>query len=278
MQQEIGRFHTFTVLEIGVHSAILDAGRWGRLPLERSQCPANLEAGDELQVFVYLEAEGRPALTTSQPAAQVGEVAWLEVVEINNLGAFVDWGLPKDLFIPFAEQQHPLKKGGHTLVKVYVDNQGRLAGSTRIDHWINDSSQSFRQGQRVSLRVAERTELGYKAIINHECWGLLYSNELYRRVKKGQVLEGFIQRIRDDGKIDLSVNQPGFSKDKMDDISSRVLARLEENDGFLALTDKSPPPEIYAVFGVSKKVFKQAIGALYKQRVITLEKDGIRLV
>ncbi|WOJ94840.1 S1-like domain-containing RNA-binding protein [Congregibacter variabilis] len=278
MQQEIGRFHTFKVLEIGAHSAILDAQAWGRLPLERKQCPESLAVGDQLQVFAYLEAEGRPALTTLQPAAQLGEVAWLEVVEINSLGAFVDWGLPKDLFIPFAEQQHPLKKGGHTLVKVYVDNQGRLAGSTRIDHWISDSAQGFKQGQRVSLMVAERTELGYKAIINHECWGLLYSNELYRRVKKGQVMEGFIQRIRDDGKIDLSVNQPGFSKAKMDDISTRILDRLRVNDGFLALTDKSPPQEIYAVFGVSKKVFKQAIGALYKQRVISLEQDGIRML
>ncbi|WP_414981646.1 S1 RNA-binding domain-containing protein [Congregibacter sp.] len=278
MQQEIGRFHTLEVLEIGAHSAILDGGQWGRLPLERRQCPEVLEVGDQLEVFAYLEAEGRPAITTLKPAAQVGEVAWLEVVEINNLGAFVDWGLPKDLFVPFGEQQHPLKKGGHTLVKVYVDNQGRLAGSTRIDHWINDSSNNFKQGQRVSLMVAERTELGFKAIINHECWGLLYSNELYRRVKKGQVMEGFILRIRDDGKIDLSVNQPGYSKAKLDDISTKILARLEENDGFLALTDKSPPREIYAVFGVSKKVFKQAIGALYKQRIIALESDGIRIV
>ena len=209
---------------------------------------------------------------------EIGQVAWLKVVEVNNLGAFVDWGLPKDLFIPFAEQQHPLTKGGHTLVRVYLDNQGRLAGSTRIDHWINETSHDLKQGQKVSLIIADRTELGFKAVINHECWGLLYSDDLYQRIRKGQVMDGYIQRIRDDGKIDLTLHQPGFSKGKMDDVSSKILAALQANDGFLALTDKSPPPEIYAALGVSKKVFKQAIGALYKQRVITLESSGIRLL
>ncbi|MDP5054183.1 MAG: S1-like domain-containing RNA-binding protein [Congregibacter sp.] len=278
MQRDIGRFHTFHVLDVGAHSAMLDAGHWGRLPLDLSQCPGGLAVGDTLEVFVYLDAQGAAAVTTTRPAAQLGEVAWLEVVETNNLGAFLDWGLPKDLFVPFAEQQFALKQGAHTLVKIYVDNQGRLTGSTRIDHWIQDTSPNFKRGQQVSLMVAERTELGYKAIINHQCWGLLYSNELYRRVRKGQVLEGFVQRIREDGRIDLSLNQPGFSAAKMDDVSTKILERLQANKGFLALTDKSPPREIYAVFGVSKKVFKQAIGALYKQRVISIDSDGIRIV
>lgn len=278
MGREIGRFHTLEILEIGRHSAILDGGDWGRLSMDLRLCPDTAEPGDGLEVFVFLDAGGQPAVTTEKPAAQLGEVAWVEVVEVNDLGAFVDWGLPRDLFVPFAEQQHSLKKGSHTLVRVYLDNQGRLAGSTRVDHWIDDSSSALQQGQKVSLMIAERTELGYKAIINHQCWGLLYSNELYQRVRKGQVLTGFVQRIRNDGRIDLSLNQPGFSKTKMDEVSAKILARMEENDGFLSLTDKSPPREIYAVFGVSKKVFKQAIGALYKQRIITLETDGIRFL
>lgn len=278
MQREIGRFHKLNVLEVGTHSAVLDGEHWGRLLLEREQYPTVLAPGDQLEVFVYLGAQGSPTPTTLRPAAELGQVAWLRVVDVNSLGAFVDWGLPKDLFIPFAEQQHALTKGGHTLVKVYVDNQGRLAGSTRIDHWIEDVSQGLEQGQKVSLTIADRTELGCKAIINHEYWGLLYSNELTRDIRTGQVMDGYIQRIRDDGKIDLSVNQPGFSKGKMDDISTKILAALSENDGFLALTDKTPPPEIYAAFAVSKKVFKQAIGALYKQRVIALESGGIRLL
>jgi predicted RNA-binding protein (virulence factor B family) len=275
---DIGRFNELKVLEVGHYGVILDGGKTGRLTLSLKQCPASPTPGDIINAFIYLDTQGDPVPTTLRPAAELGQVAWLEVVEVNNLGAFADWGLTKDLFIPFAEQQYPLKKGGHTLVRVYLDNQGRLAGSTRIDHWIDDSSTSLKQGERVSLIIADKTELGFKAVINHECWGLLYGNELYRRIRKGQVMDGYIKQIREDGRIDLSVTQPGFSKEKMDGISTVILAALEENDGFLALTDKSPPPEIYAAFGVSKKVFKQAIGALYKQRRISLEDTGIRLL
>ena len=170
-----------------------------------------------------------------------------------------------------------MKPGNFTIVKVYLDNQGRPAGSTRIDHWIEDTATGLKVGEKVSLLIAEQTELGFKAIINHQFWGLLYSNELYRRIRRGQVLDGYIQRIRDDGKIDLSLNQPGFNNSKIDDVAQKIVSQLNENSGFLALTDKSPPPAIYAAFGVSKKVFKQAIGALYKARKITIEAEGIRL-
>lgn len=275
---DIGQYNQLTVLEIGVHGVILDGGNQRRLLLPQVQCPKTLAAGDNLEVFIYLDALGDPVPTTCRPAAEVGQVAWLEVVEANDLGAFVDWGLPKDLFIPFAEQQHTLSKGGYTLVKVYRDNQGRMAGSTRIDHWIKDNAQGLKQGEKVSLVIADKTELGYKAVINHEYWGLLYANELYRRIRKGLVIDGYVNRIREDGKIDLTLNVPGFSKDKMESVSNAILAALIENEGFLALTDKSPPPEIYAAFKVSKKVFKQAIGGLYKQRRIALESTGIRLI
>ena len=170
-----------------------------------------------------------------------------------------------------------MKPGNFTIVKVYLDNQGRPAGSTRIDHWIEDTATGLKVGEKVSLLVAEQTELGFKAIINHQFWGLLYSNELYRRIRRGQALDGYIQRIRDDGKIDLSLNQPGFNDSKIDGVAQKIVSQLNENSGFLGLTDKSPPPAIYAAFGVSKKVFKQAIGSLYKARKITIEAEGIRL-
>jgi hypothetical protein len=275
---DLGRFNQLKVLEIGTYGAILDGGDSGHLLLTLQQCPETLAPGDDLEVFIYLDAEGDPVPTTYRPAALLGQVAWLEVVDVNSLGAFVDWGLPKDLFIPFAEQQHTLGKGSHTLVWVYQDNQGRPAGSTRIDHWIKDESRGLKEGEKVSLVIADKTDLGFKAVINHTCWGLLYGNELYRTIRKGLVVDGYIKRIREDGKIDLSLNQPGFSKDKMEIVTHAILASLRENDGFLAFTDKSPPPEIYAAFGVSKKVFKQAIGALYKQRRIALESTGIRLI
>jgi predicted RNA-binding protein (virulence factor B family) len=275
---QIGHFNQLKVLEIGTHGAILDGGHCGRLLLTLLQCPEALAASDDLEVFIYLNAEGDPVPTTHPPAVELGQVAWLKVIDANNLGAFVDWGLPKDLFIPFAEQQHPLSRGSHTLVRVYQDNQGRLAGSTRIDHWIKDDSQGLKQGEKVSLVIADKTELGFKAVINHKCWGLLYENELFRRIRKGQVVDGYIKRIREDGKVDLSLDQPGFSRDRMDIVSNAILASLQENAGFLALTDKSPPAEIHAAFGVSKKVFKQALGALYKQHRIALESTGIRLI
>jgi predicted RNA-binding protein (virulence factor B family) len=275
---EIGRFNELKILEVGIYGVILDGGHWGRLTMPLQQCPKPPTPGDNIEVFIYLDAEGDPVPTTLRPSAELGQVAWLKVVDVTSVGAFVDWGLTKDLFIPFAEQQHPLTKGDHALIRVYLDNQGRLAGSSRIDHWIKDDSMSLKHGEKVSLVIADKTELGFKAVINHECWGLLYGNELYRRIRKGQVMDGYIKQIRKDGKIDLSLNQPGFSEGKMDSIAKAILAALEESGGFLALTDKSPPPEIYAAFGVSKKVFKQAIGALYKQRRISLEDTGIRLL
>ncbi len=274
----IGQFNQLKVLEVGTYGAILEGGHSGRLLLTLLECPAALAPGDDLEVFIYLDAQGDPVPTTRRPAAELGQVAWLEVVDVNSLGAFVDWGLPKDLFIPFGEQQYTLSKGDHALVRVYQDNQGRLAGSTRIDHWIKDDPRGLKQGEKVSLVIADKTELGFKAIINHACWGLLYENELYRRIRKGQVVDGYIKQVREDGKIDLSLDQPGFSKDKIEIVTNAILAALQENDSFLALTDKSPPPEIYAAFGVSKSVFKQAIGALYKQRRIVLESTGIRLI
>jgi predicted RNA-binding protein (virulence factor B family) len=208
----------------------------------------------------------------------LGQVAWLEVVAVNQLGAFAAWGQPKDLFIPFAEQQHTLRKGQHVLVRVYQDNQNRFAGSTRIDHWIKDDASGLSVGEQVSLVIADRTELGLKAIINHRCWGLLYGNELFRTLRKGQVTEGYIKLIRPDNKIDLALDKPGFSKNRIDSLGQQIISQLQASGGQLALTDKSPPETIYATFGVSKRVFKQALGALYKQRLISLDSTGISLV
>jgi len=215
---------------------------------------------------------------SQQPLAQPGQVAWMEIVTVNQLGAFAAWGLPKDLFIPFAEQQHALRKGQHALVRVYQDNQNRFAGSTRIDHWIKDDASGLSAGEQVSLVIADRTELGFKAIINHHCWGLLHGNELFRTLSTGQVTEGYIKQIRPDNKIDLILDKPGFSKSRIDSLGQRIISQLQASGGHLALTDKSPPEEIYATFGVSKNVFKQAIGALYKQRLISLESTGISLI
>jgi predicted RNA-binding protein (virulence factor B family) len=231
-----------------------------------------------IQMIDTGHSKGEPAATTRQPLAQLGRVAWLEIVEVNELGAFADWGLPKDLFIPFAEQQHALRKGQYSLVKIYLDKLDRVAGSTRIDHWIKDDATGFEVGQEVALIIAEQTELGFKAVINDRSWGLLYGNELFRNLSQGQLVTGYIKHIRADGKIDLALEKPGFSKGRLDNLAEQIIERIQASQGLLPLTDKSPPEAIYATFGVSKKVFKQALGALYKQRRITLHAEGIKLV
>jgi predicted RNA-binding protein (virulence factor B family) len=271
----IGQFNSLAVIDTRANGVVLDGGQSRQVFMPTT---LTYQPGDQVEVFIYLDSEGNLAATTEKPLAEMGAVALLEVVDVNQTGAFVDWGLPKDLFIPFAEQQHALRKGQRTLVKVYLDNQNRIAGSTRIDHWINDDASDFTVGEQVSLVIADRTEMGFKAVVNYRCWGLLYSNELFQTIRKGQVIDGYIKQIRPDNKIDLTLNKPGFSKGKIDAVTEHILRELQAQNGRLPLTDKSPPKDIYATFGVSKKVFKQAIGALYKQRRIRLDGDYISLI
>ncbi|MEE4144580.1 MAG: S1-like domain-containing RNA-binding protein [Halieaceae bacterium] len=275
---QIGRVNQLRIIETRANGLMLDAGQPQPLFLPVEEIDRDYQCGESLEVFVYLDADGHPVATTAHALAQLGQVAWLEIVEVNQLGAFADWGLPKDLFIPFAEQHQPLRKGQHSLVKIYRDKLGRLAGSTRIDHWVKDDASGLQEGDEVLLMIAERTELGWKAVINHCSWGLLYGNELFRDLRKGQQITGYIKRIRADDKIDLTLEKPGFSKNRLDTVAQQIVHRLLAGGGQLPLTDKSPPEEIYATFGVSKKVFKQALGALYKQRRITLHDDGIKLL
>jgi len=274
---ETGRFNQLEIAEITDVGLFLVAGEGRTLFLPIEQVDRTYRPGDTLAVFVFVDADGNPVATTRRPVAELGQVAWLEIVEVNDLGAFANWGLPKDLFIPFAEQQHKLRKGQHALVKIYTDKQGRIAGSTRVDHWVKDDASGLGVGDQVSLLIADETELGVKAIINHRSWGLLYRNELFRQLRKGQQVTGYIKQVRPDDKIDLSLEKPGFSKGRLDTLGERIIEQLEAGGGQLALTDKSPPDAIYATFGVSKKVFKQALGALYKQRRITLHEQYIKL-
>jgi predicted RNA-binding protein (virulence factor B family) len=232
--------------------------------------------GDTLDVFVYVDSEGHLAATTQKPLAQADEVAWLKVASINYIGAFLDWGLPKNLLVPFSEQHHEMEVGKSYLVKLFLDDKGRMAATTKLDEWLEEESVDFKPGQKVSLIIADKTDLGYKAVVNNSHWGLLYKNEVFQPLRKGQKLEGYIKQIREDKKIDLMLHEPGYGK--VEPLTDKILTRLKQNDGYLTLSDKSPPEAIYAAFGVSKKVFKQAIGALYKKQLIRIETNGIRLV
>ena len=272
----IGKINKLNIVKKQGADVYLDSGASGKVLLADKKLSATCQVGDTLEVFVYVDSEGHLAATTKIPLAQVDEIAWLKVVSLNYVGAFLDWGLPKDLLVPFSEQHHEMEVGKSYLVKVFLDDKNRIAATTKIDRFISDESVEFEDGQKVSLIIAEKTELGFKAIVNNTHWGLLYQNELFQPLRKGQKLDGYIKKIRDDQKIDLSLHHPGYGK--VVSLTDNILIKLKENDGVLMLSDKSPPEAIYAAFGVSKKVFKQAIGALYKKKLITLDKNGIRLI
>ncbi|MDD1629404.1 MAG: S1-like domain-containing RNA-binding protein [Methylococcaceae bacterium] len=272
----IGKINKLNVVKKQGADVYLDNGTSGKVLLADKKMSATCQVGDTLEVFVFVDSEGHLAATTKIPFAQVDDIAWLKVVSLNYVGAFLDWGLPKDLLVPFSEQHHEMEVGRSYLVKVFLDDKNRIAATTKIDRFINDESVDFEVGQKVSLIIAEKTELGFKAIVNNTHWGLLYQNELFQALRKGQKLDGYIKKIRDDQKIDLSLHHPGYGK--VVSLTDNILIKLKENDGVLMLSDKSPPEAIYAEFGVSKKVFKQAIGALYKKKLITLDKNGIRLI
>lgn len=270
----IGRQNRLKVNRLDETGARLEGGRLGEILLPRRYVPEPCQPGDTLDVFVYLDSEDRLIATTETPRAEVGQCAWLKVVAVTPVGAFLDWGLPKDLLVPFAEQTRPMEAGRSYLVRLFVDNTHRIAASARIDRFLQDEAEGLAAGQKVSLIIADRTDLGVKAIVDHRYWGLIYHDNLFRNVRKGQTLAGYIKRIRDDGKLELSLDQPGYGK--VDPVAEKILASLDEAGGFLPLNDKSPPERISAQFHISKGVFKQAIGALFKRRLIRIEKDGIR--
>lgn len=247
--------------------------------LADSKIPEGLQPGDSVDVFIYTDSDDHLAATTRLPRAQVGEVAWLRVTTVNYYGAFLDWGLPKELLVPFGEQLGEMQAGKFYLVRLFLDDKGRIAATAKFAPFIAnevDDVDDFKTGQKVSLLIADQTDLGFKAIVNHRYWGLLYQNELFQPLKKGLKLDGYIKQIRDDKKIDLTLNPPGYAK--IDPLAEQILNRLRTAGGRLPLGDKSPPEAIYKEFGASKKAFKQALGALYKQQQIIIDEDHIRLI
>ncbi len=207
---------------------------------------------------------------------EIGEVAYLKVVAVNDTGAFLDWGRPKDLLLPYSEQRARPPAGKRVMVMIFEDDQGRPAASMRLDDFIVDRAEGLAAGDKVSLVIGERTDLGVKAVVDHRFWGLLYHADLPRPLRRGERLEGYVRQVREDGRLDLSLTPSGAAKQQL--AAQRVMDALEAHQGFLALSDKSPADVIKAQLGVSKSAFKQAIGKLYKQRKIVIEKDGIRLV
>lgn len=273
----LGRFNKLKVVRQLPRGVQLDGGRVGEILLPKQYVTRPLEAGEEINVFIYRDSEDRFIATTQTPKAQVGEFAYLNVTDVTKIGAFVDWGLPKDLLVPFAEQHGKLTKGRQALVRVYVDDSNRLAASAKIDSFLydTDDNQHFKAGEQVDLMIAGATDLGVKVIVNNAYWGLIYHSDVFEKLHRGDRREGYIKRIRPDNKLEISLQAPGFNKALH--LSEKILHKLENGDGFLALNDKSRPEDIKAEFKCSKSAFKQAIGHLYKERKIRIEKNGIYL-
>jgi uncharacterized protein len=272
----LGQTYTLRVVKIIEQGAYVDGEELGEILLPTKYCPPGLEVDSELAVFLYQDSESRLIVTTQIPKVQVGEFAYLKVVENTDYGTFMDWGLDKDLLAPFGEQHRPMVVGQSYLVYVYLNNaDGRITASSKIEKFLSaETPHDFAAGQHVDLIIANSTELGFKAIINHSHWGLLYKDEVHERISFGQSRRGFIKFVRPDGKIDLVLKQEQEIRDQH---TITVVAYLKEHDGFAAAHDKTDPEKIQALFGMSKKSFKKVISGLYKQRIIKIEADGIRL-
>ena len=275
---KIGHSYTLEVIKRVEFGVFLDAENLGEVLLPNRYIPDDVELGDHLSVFLYLDSDNRTVATTLEPKVRVGEFAYLEAVANTDYGTFLDWGLAKDLLVPFGEQHRPMEVGTSYLVHVYLGQaDGRITASSKIDKFLDDDRpHEFQPRQPVDLIIANSTELGYKAIINHSHWGLLYKNEVFQRISFGQSLRGFIKQVRPDGRIDLGL---AAGREVRDKYATAILDYLhQQEDGFAAVHDKSDPALITRLFGISKKAFKQAIGGLYKQHLIVIEKAGIRLV
>ena len=275
---EIGKYNVLKVVKDLDFGLYLDGGEdLGEILLPRRYVPINCTVDDELEVFIYLDSEDRLIATTEMPEAQVGEFAFLEAVSVSKVGAFMDWGLPKDLLVPFREQKVDIEKGKKYVVYVYLDDESRrIAGSSKIEKYLDNLPPNFEEGQQVDLLVFHQSELGYKAIVDGTHTGMLYANEVFKNLRRGDKVKGYVKKVREDDKIDLMLEKPGYGK--VDGMAKELLNRLEKANGFIDMTDKSPADEITRRLGISKKNFKKAVGTLYKQRIITIEDDGIRLV
>lgn len=270
----IGYTHTLTVLARHQSSVSLDGGELGELPLPAKEAGA-AQVGDNIEAFVYTDSQGNPLATSRKPLVERDQCASLKIMDITNAGAFLDWGLEKNLLLPFAEQRRPAEVGRFESVLVYLDNSGRLAASSRLDHHLPETDTDFRPWQAVSLLIYQRTDLGLKAVVDNRALGLLYKDEIFKSVRVGDTQSGFIKRLRHDGRIDLALQPP--SKQLQPDLTEEIMAYLKEHDGVCSLSDKSPPEAIQATFQVSKKNFKKALSTLYKQRRIMIDTDQITL-
>ncbi len=277
-QIQLGRTYRLRVVKEVPFGVYLDARELGEILLPARYVPKRCRVGEEIRVFLYLDSDDTPIATTLRPKVEVGRCAHLKAAEVNRVGAFLDWGLSKDLLVPFSEQRVPMQEGRSYTVYVYQDEQsGRIAASSKLSHFLpeTDTDEHFRRGQGVELLLCSRTDLGLKAVIDGTHLGMLFKSDLIHPLKVGQRVQGFVKAIRPDGKIDLALQPVG--RQAHDELLERILEALNQTGGESSLTDKSSPEEIYRRFGVSKANYKRALGRLLKSGLIDLTKERITL-
>lgn len=274
---ELGKYNKLKVarkVDFGVY--LDDGSETGEILLPKRYVPKGCHIGDELEVFVYLDQEERPVATTEKPLAEVGDFCYLRVAWINEFGAFLDWGLMKDVFCPFREQKLRMIQDQSYIVHLHVDEESyRIMASAKVERYLSKERPSYQQNDEVQLLVWQKTDLGFKVIVDNKYQGLIYDNEIFRNIHSGNKLRGYVKTVRPDGKLDISLQKVG--REQTLDFSERLYEYLARHDGYCPFTDKSDAQAIYDEFHVSKKVFKRAVGDLYRQRLITLAPDGIEL-
>lgn len=273
---QIGQYNNLKVVKIVDFGLYLDGGESGEILLPARYITDVPTPGDEMRVFVYKDSEDRLIATTEKPFATVGQFAYLQVTEVNRIGAFLQWGLPKDLLVPFSEQKSKMKQGGIYLVYLYLDDATqRIVASAKIEKFIGNKFPDYASGTKVKALVYTHNELGYRCIVDNLYHGLIYQNETFRPVELGVEIDAYVKRVRDDGKIDLTLSP--VAPVRVERLAAHILDKVRENNGRLPVSDHSSAELIQEMFQCSKKDFKKAIGMLYKQRVITIAPEYIEL-
>ncbi|MEO6285210.1 MAG: S1-like domain-containing RNA-binding protein [Dyadobacter sp.] len=273
----IGKYNNLTIERVTSVGMFLSDVEGEEVLLPNQYLTDEMQVGDNIKVFVYLDSEDRPVATTETPKIIRNEFAFLEVKDVSEHGAFLDWGLIKDLFVPFREQSRPMEIGESHVVFLYLDQKSsRLIASTKIDRFLENERLTVKEGDEVDLLIWQKTDLGYNAIVNQYHKGLVYANEVFRDLKAGDSLKGYVKKIREENKLDISLQKTGY--DSIEPTAQQILDEIKKSAGFLNISDSSSPEDIYKRLQISKKTFKKAIGGLYKQGLIKIAEDGIYLV
>ncbi len=275
---EIGKYTELEIEKIIQQGAYLLTGDESpSILLPTRYIPENAQIGDLVKVFIYRDSEDKIIATTDKPLVIVGEFAYLKVKSQSNFGAFLDWGLMKDLLVPFSEQKEKMNIGQSYLVGLYVDKlTNRIVGTQHINKYLRDNEITINEGDEVDILICDETDLGYKVIVNQKYWGMIYKNQIFSDIDTGKRINAWVKQIREDGKIDVTLQQPGFKE--VLSAEDKILKLLEQQNGYSDLNDDSKPDEIYTELQISKKVFKKAIGKLFREKKIMISENGIQLI